>query len=190
MLIDLTTLPVTISLEEGRDSLIVRSWEAWGVNGRVCRAQQNKAIRVEELTPGAKLVQGEITCLETRIPLPYVEPPYVCLACRGSGCRRCPSQVKLYEEPWEVATGCKDILVGNAMTWRAALHIQYHPRNQGLLLIGVGKAGEGIPFLRIATKALSRDPVLGIEYPLRRHTKAIATAETPPPTFWDRLTDD
>ena len=203
VIIDLTTLPVTLSVDECPSSVVIRTWAAFEVNGLLYRKTRlNSRIKghTEELKPGAQLTQGGITCMEVRLPLTRVfenDDGRECWRCEGRGsslrsgepCPTCLDRnaAKILQDPWEVATGAKDVVTGRSFVWRAWIQAYPHPKNKQLWLVSVGRESEALPLIRVATKTLSMLPFKAEPLPLARHAQDVATA---PPTLWERLTEE
>lgn len=195
VIVDLTTQPVTISVDECPSILVVRSWAAFGVDGILTRRRKVHARAIKEipeyLKPGAQLTQGGITCLETRVPLMGFEEsePEYCYHCQGQGCYRCARpKVQILADPWEVPTGSKDVLTGHTLTWRAHIQVFTHPKNRDLWIITVTREGESNPLVRVATKSLSVLPFKSEPLPLQRFAREVVASTTP--TAWERLIED
>jgi len=182
MVIDLTTLPVTVLPDECSSSVVVRTWDAFGVHGLVGRkylATEGAEKRHDQiLKPGAQASQGAITCYETRIPLMNSTVP-----------TRDFTPSRFLQEPWEVSTGAKDVVTGHTLTWRAWIQIQEHPKNKGLWVVSIGRDGEPMPLVRLACKGLVEGfGVVKEPLPLSKFVRQTVQAEAP--TQWDRLVED
>jgi len=196
MILDLTTQPVTVSVDECLTSLVVRTWAAFGVNGILERLDKThpRALKehLEVLKPAAQLTQGAITCYETRVPLPVAreERCWSCDSLPNADCRICNwmgGDIKILPNPWEVATGAKDVVTGATLTWRAALQVFQHPKNHNLWIVEVSRVGDPQRLVRLATKSLSMLPFKSDTLPLHKHAKATANEA---PSLWARLTED
>lgn len=184
MLIDLTTFPPTLLLDECPTSLTVRTWAAFGVSGLISRRVPieygddfDRGIvkeRLEGLKPAAQVTQGRITCYETRIPLTY---KVLGTTLNGNA---------LLLDPWEVATGAKDVLTGRSLTWRATLQVAPHQKNQSLLIISIGRYGDATALAHVATKSLSDDLFKREPLPLQRLAREAAGVLN----TWERLVED
>lgn len=196
MLIDLTTIPVTVSVDECPSILVVRTWAAFGVNGILTRRRKHnpRALKefVEEVKPGAQLTQGAITCLESRLVLSLNQDQGDCYRCGGRGCYLCAGHegrdLKILPDPWEVPTGAKDVVTGHTLTWRASIQAFTHPKNKDLWIVTVARDGDVVPLVRLATKSLSVLPFKTEPLPLQRFTRDITTSSTP--NAWERLIED
>ena len=67
------------------------------------------------------------------------------------------------------------------------IQVYSHPKNTDLWLVTVGRDGEAVPFIRVATKTLSMLPFKAEPLPLNRHVREVAAA---PPTQWERLIEE
>ena len=184
VLLDLSTLPPTLSVNECPGHLVVRTRASKGANGILCRTQDSESAHkgrtyFRELKPGAQLPQPDGTYLETLVPSPGL-----------------PRNALIFEGPWEVATVAKDIVTDVMRVWRATVQVQQHPKNEALWLVGVGRCGDPqyltkthVLLLRVATKDLFISP-RPVQFPLRRYIQDAAMADDAPVTVWDRLTSE
>jgi len=140
MLIDLSTLPITVLPHAVPNILAVRHMGKGGrvVDWKFTRKQSRYsdvprgAYRLTSIDPGAQLTRGDYTLYETALPL---NVPY-CAACNDKGCPQCahhwamyrrdkrPAGVKILPDPWEVPTYSRNLLKNEIIMWRAGVQTE------------------------------------------------------------------
>ena len=208
MILDLTRRPMLMLHEQCPQSIVVRTFQTKDVNGRlsvkrdtrVYRASIEKMIFIE---PGASLKRGEITCMETRIDLVEALDAYRAANAGELRWDRVDTVVDgvphvnlnyrmekpkldLVPEPYEVATGAKDAITGQIVTWRVAISIQ---QRKALWLVTVRDISEekAVDLCTIGVYDLDPRPRLRDDLPLLRLMKTIVGK---PQNAWEHLLAD
>lgn len=204
MIIDLSRRPLIIYPEECTASVVVRSVGNRTVSGFVSFwvMPDRAGRRMIDLGPDAQMTKGDVTCYETRLPLPGAKvvtnghSPYEYVyegdQRRGRPQGRPgsdPEKEKLAfpPDPFECPSVWKDMLTGTTGTWRVNVRIEYVLRmKKAPWIVSVIDGVNGTTLSTVAVSGLDPNPLVADSLPLKR-----AVAKTAlPGNAWTRILDD
>jgi hypothetical protein len=170
VIIDLTRKPLFVFPEECPSSVVVRSIGNRTVSGLVCfwSAYGAGSRKLVDITPDAKLTRGDVTCYETKLPLPKMDG--------------------LPAEPYECPSVWKDMLTDLQGSWRFNIRIEYlkKVKKAPWTVSIIDGLHEAIVLSTVAVSSLESNPLIADVMPLKR----VIAQKVQPGNAWTRILDD
>jgi hypothetical protein len=186
VLIDVSRKPLIVFPEECRSSVVVRSVGSKVATGIISRPPDKLGAKNTDLTPGASLRRGAMTCFETRLPLKSMYVPSKTHEEARARTHRLDDLVSVIE-PFEVTSVYTDILTKVIGTWRVAVRVEFVSKmKRSPWLVGILDAWTGTLLSSIAVSEIDPDPFKADVLPLDKLVKQTLS----PHTAWSRILED
>lgn len=177
MLIDVSTKPIRIIVDECSRSVIIRTLAGRDADGFVIQNAQDQKYkrRAASIEPLGRLLKGPYTCMEFRLPQLKADPdPY-----RGAGDHADPRS-------YVCVTFFKDLFSHRLGVWRINIIVE-HDKGQHWL-VTIQDETNDLPLATLASKELDDAPeaLFNELSPVQRYLKTKESRNT----VWDRLLID